>query len=105
MGHRTRRVVIGASLLLAAIVPAAAAKQPWVEDTKLEFRLPDLHGRPVDSSDERFAGKVLLVDLWATWCPPCISEIPTLVDLQEKHGDRGGRVLLGSRFPSIPIPI
>ena len=36
-----------------------------------------------------YQGKVLLVDLWGTWCPPCVSEIPTLIDLQERLGDRG----------------
>ena len=33
--------------------------------------------------------KVLLVDLWATWCPPCVGEIPTFIDLQERLGERG----------------
>jgi len=67
----------------------AAGKQPIVEDERLEFRLPDLEGQLVNSTDSRFAGKVILVDLWATWCPPCISGIPTLVDVQKKYGERG----------------
>jgi thiol-disulfide isomerase/thioredoxin len=82
-------VLLGAAIVLAASAPAAAAKQPWVEGDRLEFRLPDLHGQLVGSSDERFAGKVLLVDLWATWCAPCITEIPTLVELQDRFGERG----------------
>jgi thiol-disulfide isomerase/thioredoxin len=84
-----RTSVIGVALVLATIAPAEAAKQPWVEDAQIEFRLPDLRGQLVNSSDARFAGKVLLVDLWATWCSPCISEIPTLVELQSRFGDRG----------------
>ncbi len=82
-------MLIGATLLLLIVVPATAAKQPWIEGSCLDFRLPDLQGRPVSSSDERFVGKVILVNLWATWCPPCISEIPTLIELQRKYHDRG----------------
>lgn len=86
-----------AVLLWIAAMPAVAAKQPWVEDARLRFRLADVQGRPVDSSDERFAGKVLLVTLWATWCAPCITEIPTLVELQKKYGD-GGLLVVAIAF-------
>jgi len=83
-------VLLGVVLALAAtIAVSAAGKQPVVRGARLDFQLPDLTGQPVSSEDPRFAGKVLLVDLWATWCPPCISEIPTLVDLQARYGDSG----------------
>ena len=75
--------------IAAAITVAAAGKQPVVEGARLEFELPDLAGEAVSSADPRFAGKVLLIDLWATWCTPCLTEIPTLVDLQAEYGDRG----------------
>jgi cytochrome c biogenesis protein CcmG, thiol:disulfide interchange protein DsbE len=39
------------------------------------------------------AGKVLLVNLWATWCGPCRYEVPALVRMQEKHGPQGFEVL------------
>jgi thiol-disulfide isomerase/thioredoxin len=89
VGSKSRWVVVAAALGLAMIAPAEAAKQPWVEGAKFEFELPDLDGNLVNSADERFSGKVVLVDLWATWCSPCISEIPTLVELQNRFGDRG----------------
>jgi len=80
----------GIALVVGGLsVPAEAAKQPWVEDARLEFSLSDLDGQLVTSSDPRFDGKVVLVELWATWCPPCITEIPTLVELQTRYGDRG----------------
>lgn len=45
----------------------------------------------VDSKD--FAGKVLLVNFWATWCPPCRKEIPSLMRIQDKYKDQGFSVI------------
>ena len=84
------RVVAGAAVAFGmAVALAVAGKQPVVEGGRVDFRLPDLHGKVVSSEDPQFAGKVLLVDLWATWCPPCITEIPTLIDLQARYGETG----------------
>lgn len=56
-----------------------------------EFTLTDLSDETISLS--QFRGKVVLVDFWATWCPPCRLSIPELIHVQEKYQDRGVVIL------------
>jgi thiol-disulfide isomerase/thioredoxin len=53
----------------------------------LATRLPDVSGTPQEL--EQWRGKVLVVNFWATWCPPCLKEIPEFIQLQQRYGPKG----------------
>ncbi len=55
------------------------------------FKLQDMQGNWIDSKD--FESKVRLISFWASWCEPCIVEMPELVELHDKFKDRGFTVL------------
>jgi len=57
-----------------------------------DFKLPAVDGSMVSMSD--YLGKVVLVDFWATWCPPCQEMIPVLSDLHKAYSGKG-LVILG----------
>ena len=65
----------------------ATASESGRADLAPAWQLPDLNGKLVSSAE--FEGKVLLIDFWATWCPPCRKMIPGLVELQEAYADAG----------------
>lgn len=88
MRIKTRYLLALACMLLTfALVSTAGAavKMP-------AFALPSaVDGKVVKSSS--FRGKAMLVTFFATWCPPCRQEIPTLKKLQEEYGDKGFSVI------------
>jgi thiol-disulfide isomerase/thioredoxin len=80
-------------LLFAAAMLAANA----FAGDQVEFALPDLDGKQVSLSDYR--GKWVIVNFWATWCPPCLEEIPDFVELYEENRDT--LVVLGVNYEEI----
>lgn len=93
------RGLIACLLLLAAVVAFGCSKKgdgPAVEGKPApDFTLNDLSGKPVQLSSLK--GKVVLVNFWATWCPPCREEVPSMVRLNQ--------LMQGKNFQMLAISI
>lgn len=77
--------------LIIAITACGSKKNTATGEKMPAFELPDLSGAVVASSS--FEGKVLLIDFWATWCPPCRDEIPGFIELQNTYKDQGLEII------------
>jgi thiol-disulfide isomerase/thioredoxin len=93
----TRALLAGLSILALGVAlwlfRAPAASEARDPAPKIEFQ--DAQGRATAIGD--FAGKVVLLDFWASWCLPCRTEMPIFDKLQEKLGNRG--------FAVVPVSI
>jgi len=95
------RIIVILFALIALAVPALPmsgfqAKKASASDSDDEKPLPamklqDFEGKSISS--DQFKGKIIVLDFWATWCGPCIAEIPSLNRLQEKYASKGVKVV------------
>jgi len=70
-----------------AMLPKVREEMKSFKSFPFTFALPDLEGKAVKLAD--YKGKVTIVDVWGTWCPPCRMEIPHFVELRDKYKDKG----------------
>jgi len=93
-----RYIYTGVAMLMAFVAgnllikwiqgtPASQAPQAMVKQYRPAFELPDLDGKMRNVNE--WNGKVLVVNFWAPWCPPCQKEMPSFVELQQKYGTQG----------------
>lgn len=74
----------------AGEIPAAAEEKTGEEEAPANFfaerKLTDIYGKPFDASV--FAGKPVFINIWATWCSPCLMEMPHLDELAREYADK-----------------
>jgi peroxiredoxin len=98
-------LVGGVALLAVALTMRATTgggAPATVERVDLSATLKDMDGKDVALSS--YAGRPIVINLWATWCGPCRLEMPQLVDLYTTHKDRG-LVILGISIDDSPEKI
>ncbi len=78
-------LAIAALLMLAACAAAESITPAKVGAQAPDFELTTLDGGRFALSENR--GKVVLLNIWATWCPPCVSEMPDIQKLADAHPD------------------
>jgi thiol-disulfide isomerase/thioredoxin/outer membrane lipoprotein-sorting protein len=99
-----------------AFAPPAGAKAvspPIYYDTRLKpgaapmpIRSVDLDGKPI--SLDQYKGKITMVYFWGTWCPPCVAEMPEIVDVYRKYKNKGFEVMgvpLEDRFNKAKVAL
>ncbi|MCP4460625.1 MAG: TlpA family protein disulfide reductase [Cytophagales bacterium] len=84
-----------AGFLQRGLLETGLMKPSQLEDTRpasYDFQLINEAGRTLDFSE--FQGKTVFINFWATWCPPCIAEMPDIHDLFEKVGSEVSFVMI-----------
>jgi cytochrome c biogenesis protein CcmG, thiol:disulfide interchange protein DsbE len=78
-------------LTLAALFGCYSGSRP----SRIGSAAPDFVVQDADRRVELrdFSGKIVVLNFWATWCPPCVEELPTLVQLQQQFRDKGLTVI------------
>jgi peroxiredoxin len=83
-------------IYLAVILMMATMTQGQSAQKAPALSLRDIQGRSFRLSD--YKGKVVLLNFWATWCPPCRAEMPDMVKMQHEYKSRGLQVI-GITYP------
>lgn len=78
---------IAISVPQAMAIPVIEKDDGIIGSSRPDFSLPDVAGEVRNIAE--WDGKVIAINFWATWCPPCIKEIPEFVELQHKYQSQG----------------
>jgi peroxiredoxin len=86
-----RKLLLITLALLLIAVPSAAVHRVQIGKPAPDFSLPSLGGKKVSLSE--FKGKAVFLNFWATWCPPCKEEMPSMEKVYREQKGRGFEIL------------
>ncbi|MBS3964795.1 MAG: TlpA family protein disulfide reductase [Methylomonas sp.] len=80
-------VALAGGLWVQVLRQAPVSTPPGIGAASLDFAFPDVDGQM--QNIRQWQGKILVINFWATWCGPCLQEIPEFIRLQDEYGGRG----------------
>lgn len=79
-------IALGLGLIARHFLSPPAVQTGQAASPLPDFSFPDVSGKIRHSAE--WQGKIRVINFWATWCPPCIEEIPEFIKMQEQYGDK-----------------
>ncbi|WP_343329878.1 TlpA disulfide reductase family protein [Polaribacter staleyi] len=94
-----QQIQIGLQTVIAKLSPSINKATEVKLVSSYDWNLKDLEGNSYRLNEAK--GKVLLVNMWATWCPPCIAEMPSLQALYNDYGDKIEFILVSNESQEV----
>jgi len=88
------------SITLAVFTLFGSISTAYANDKQEDVEFIDLDGKSTFLSD--YKGTWVIINLWATWCPPCLVEIPDLILFHEEHKDKDA-IVIGVNYESVDL--
>ena len=79
---------------------ASCGSENLYNSKKADMIFTDVNGKKIDLLD--YKGKYLIINYWASWCSPCVKEIPELIDFNNKYKDRAN--IIGVNIEGLDLP-
>lgn len=79
-------IALGGGVIVRYFFSSPAVETNQAVSPSPDFSFPDASGKTRHSAE--WQGKIRIINFWATWCPPCIKEIPEFIEMQKQYGDK-----------------
>jgi thiol-disulfide isomerase/thioredoxin len=92
LSHSSRRFLLVSMICVALSLMATSIARAQVSvGQPVDFKLQTLDGKTLGTKDLK--GKIVILDFWATWCPPCREEVPHMVKTNEEYASKGLQII------------